>query len=156
MDIKNLFGQKIWKWFLIVLSGMVILVFVFGLGVQVGFNKSRALFLFGQPGIGRPQRGFGPFGMVPGPGMMQGHGTVGFITKISGNEVVVKNVSGAEVVVTIDQNTIVRKERTAVGIKDLTVGNQVVIFGQPALDGTLVAKLIRVVDSAGPEWGTLD
>ena len=153
MDIRHISWSDSWKWLLAILVELVLLLAVFAVGMQVGFHKTRSLFMYGQPGVGGMHRGWGsaePFGMMPGHIPAQEHGIVGTVVKFSGNEMTVKNIQGTEEIITVDSATVIRNSFGTATTTDIHSGDQVVAFGQPGTAGTLVAKLIRVVTNAVP------
>ncbi len=145
MSPKNILGSNFLKWLVIAMTGLIILLLVFQLGLSVGYRKANFAFRwadnykrdFGGPRIGM-------LGFYTGNDFMYGHGVSGTIAKISGNSVIVKTQDNTEKIINVDQDTVLNQAGTYIKLQDLQPDAQIVVIGNPNQDGTIEAKIIRV------------
>jgi len=143
--------------------GVVIIALVsFAGGVAIGFHKARFSYKFGENyernfvgGNFQRQKGGmmerGPRGMMGdfgGQGLRNGHGIAGSIISVSNNAIVVKDRSGQENTISVNDKTLIKNGQNTIGINDLKNDEQIVVMGQPGDNGTVNADLIRVFDNA--------
>ena len=141
----NFFVSKQASWLLLLVAAVILMLSSFWIGMAVGERKSAH---FG-PWYESYRRGFGPMpagpGRLPPPGGLPGaHGLTGKIVAASPMNVVIQGRNMLEQNVLIASSTQIR-----VGFRDGTVADlrpetDVVIFGAPAVDGGIQARLIRV------------
>jgi hypothetical protein len=152
MNIKEIFQPTHFNKLLIVLAVMVVLVFVFTLGVFVGHEKARFSGAWGEHyyrnimGPGGP----GGFGMMDFDRRgFNARSGLGQIIKIDGNALIVKDQANAEKSVLITDKTAIVKNNQNIKAADLKVDDKIVIIGQPNNQGQIEPKLIRVLPEPG-------
>lgn len=143
------------------MSIAALLLLSFKTGEFVGYKKARFSYRWAEnyhQNFGGPQSGFmrGPMGKfmpapmngfmrdVAGKDYMNAHGITGAILKIDGSTIVIQGQDGIEKTVLVSDNTIIKKRRGTVALKDLKVNDTVVIIGSPNDQGQIEAKLIRI------------
>ncbi len=146
----------------IVIVGEILLIFlVFASGVAVGLKKAHFSYRFGE----NYERNFmgsrldmkegkkpGFFGKTPpdfmreteGRDFRNAHGTAGTIISISDTNIIIKDRDGKENTVTVTDKTLIKSRRDDLRISDLKTGDEIVVMGSPAENGTVNASLIRV------------
>jgi len=124
------------------------------LGVGIGIGAALVLLLVFFVGIyfGSKKAGLFPFwerrhvyqnGFIP---HRFGHGAVGTIDTIGENTFVVKDRSGALKTILVDEQTILRRDRTEIKFSDLKKDEQVIVIGEPEeQEGAIKAREIRVM-----------
>ena len=78
-----------------------------------------------------------------------GHGAVGKITQIEGTTITLQTRDGATQTILTDSQTRVERggPKTAkLNLRDLKVGDQIIVTGAPNAQGQIKAKLIRVLN----------
>lgn len=140
------------RWIAIGLTGLAVVVLIFGAGMAVGGMKAKFSYRWAESyhkNFGGPQGGF--FGdwrrMPPLPGdFIEGHGAFGEIIELNDNGFVIKGRGDVEKMVIMIEDTIIKKGGKGMKtIKDnLEVGEYVVVIGSPNEEGQIEAKLIRV------------
>jgi len=143
--------RDILKKVIIAILCLVILFFVFGLGVIVGEKKAKFSFLWAEnyhKNFAGPPQGFlrdwrkGPFAKRE---FIEGHGAFGEIIEVKDDSFVIKGRGDIEKVILITKDTVIKKGMET--IKDnLKVGDFVVVIGSPNKEGQIEAKLIRVFE----------
>ena len=126
---------------------LIILLFVFKLGVYVGQKKAEFSYRWGENYhrvFGGPQTGF--FQDFVGGDFIQGHGTAGTILKTDKTALVVKTSNNVEKTFTLSGSTVIRRGAQTVSEHDIQVGQNIVIIGSPKDDGTIEAEFIRILD----------
>jgi len=152
MDINKIFKSKIFRWALIIIGALVVLLFVFKAGMIVGVKKADFSCRWSDNyhrNFGGPRGGF-----LEGFGdrdFMEANGVFGQIIKIDvststpTSTFVVKGRGDTERVVLLDGNSVVKNLKDTVKSSDLKVGDSVVIIGEPNAAGQIEAKLVRVM-----------
>ena len=135
-------------------AGLIVLLLVFMAGQFVGFHKATYSYEWGDrywQSFGGPKPGPGP--MMEGRGFMPGHGSFGSIVKVASGSILVQDQGGAEKEIVITKDTSIRRFDQTIDASDLRVNDQVTVIGAPAQNGTIEAKLIRVLPapSATPQ-----
>lgn len=148
------------KWTLIAIAALIVVMSAFNTGVHVGFKKAN--FAYGwdknytrnfggpRPGMmmgdfecsGRAPGGFEPFN--DGRFIMNPHGTNGVILKIASTTLAIKGSDNIEKTVLINKNTLIVAKRQNVTVSDLKTGDEVMVLGDPNDQGQINAKFIRV------------
>lgn len=145
---KSVKNSDTLKWIIVALSGLVIFLLSFGMGVRVGGMKARYSYRWAENyhrNFGGPPSGF--LGILPGfpqEEFIEGHGAVGEIIEVSDNSFVVKGRANVEKIVVLDEGTIINKGRELA--EGLEVGEFVVVIGSPNEEGQIKARLIRIFD----------
>lgn len=149
---RSFFQSGIFRGVLYGVGGMVILLLVFQAGVFVGFKK--AMFSsqwaknYSESFFPRPEMA-PPFMIKIRPGeprgFMNSHGAFGEIIKIEGSVIAVKGQDEVEKNILISDGTVIEKDFEKLGIADLQMGDEVIIFGSPNDAGQIEAKLVRIL-----------
>jgi RNase P/RNase MRP subunit p29 len=115
---------------------------IFSFGVFVGEQKARFSYRWGE----NYHRFFGgpPIGLGRPKGFFGGHGTVGTVVKKEKNQLIIRGPDNAEKVVLVTKNTYILKWRQKLALKEIKVGDRLVVLGQPNKRGQIKAGLIRV------------
>jgi hypothetical protein len=139
------------KWIIIGVIGFIILILVFGLGVQVGAGRARFSYQWTQSyhkNFAGPRNGFlDDWQNFPAGDMMRGHGIFGKIIKLDSGSIVIQGQDNAETVVLITKDTVIEKLQANITLDQLKVDDYVVVIGSPNASGQIEAKLIRVLPS---------
>ena len=140
--------RDILKWVLVGLAVFIVLVLVFKIGMFVGEKKAQFSFRWAENYhrmFAGPKAGFlGGLKMPPFSEFIEGHGTVGEIIKIEGNNLVVKGRGDVEKLILVNEKTIIKSGFKNIKVSDLKIGDIIVIIGSPNEKGQIEAKLIRV------------
>ena len=145
MDLQNLGQSKQFKWLLLGLGMLIILLLVFQLGMFVGFRKASFSYGWGDNyhrNFGGPRGGF--LRDFVGKDFINSHGTTGTVAKVDGNTVIIKDQDGKEKSVIVSGNATVRKGAEAITVADLKVDERIVVIGTPEDDSSITAEIIRV------------
>ena len=150
MNFKEFSQSKGFRGFIIGVGVFIILAFVFQAGMFVGLKKAEF--------SGRLGENYGRiFGEERGPGMMNGtfgmpfdnipggHGAVGEVLKISSSTIVVAEPGNVEKIVTINGETIIRKNRDEIKTNNIKVGDFVSVLGEANNNAEIEARFIRVM-----------
>ena len=150
MKIDNFFQSKTFKWIIIGTACIILLGFVFNLGVFVGAKRADFSFRWAEEyhrNFGGPQGGF--FGNFMGSDreFANANGSFGQIIKIDNNILTVKDNDGdnTEKTILVGDKTIIILQRKNIKLSDLKIGDNIVVVGEPNNDGQIQAELIRVM-----------
>lgn len=126
------------------------LLLAFQAGIFIGFRKAESAHRFGD-GYTRvfrgPDRAMG--GMPLPPDFPDSHGVVGTLVSVSAEALVVASPDKTERTARLSTTTEIRRFRETLNAADLAVGDAVIVFGDSAVDGTISARLIRIIPSQG-------
>jgi hypothetical protein len=148
-QINKIFSKENIKW--LITSFVIIALFflIFAFGVQIGDRKARFSCDWAnnyQNNFAGPRDGFGqPWQNLPGGDFINANGVFGEIIKINENDFIIKGKGGIENIIIINQDTTIQRFRDNIGLKDLKIGEFVVVIGSPNKSGQIEAKLIRVL-----------
>lgn len=155
INFNKFFNSKKFRAAIIVVASFAVLLFVFKVGVFVGYKKAQFSYRWGenyQRNFAGPRRGF--LGDIKrGFGdkdFINAHGTFGEIIKIdtaTSSEksiLIVKGKDDAEKTIIVSNKTIIVKGRDAVKIDDIKVDAIIAVIGSPNEQGQIEARLIRV------------
>lgn len=145
MDFKNFFKPDHLNKLLIVLASMVILVFVFSLGVFVGHEKARFSRAWGENYYRNIMGPGGPAMMDFNRPGLNAHGGLGQIIKIQGNNLIIRDQANMEKTILITDKTLIIKNDRNIKAADLKVDDKIVGVGGPNDQGQIEPKLIRVL-----------
>ncbi len=158
MNEKEIMQSKIMKTTTIVVGVLLVAVISFAGGLAVGFHKARFSYAFGEhyeknfmgrdggTMMGGDRRmSFASPRDFDGSDFHNGHGLIGEIISLSDNSLVVKDSSGKENIVALNDKTLVRSGRDEMKVADLQTGNRIAVIGKPGDDGTVNADFIRVL-----------
>ncbi|MFA6445928.1 MAG: hypothetical protein WCW14_01605 [Candidatus Paceibacterota bacterium] len=148
MNYKLFFKTYIFTKIVYIIAAIVIILFIFQAGVFVGYRKASFSYnlgdnyyqTFGGP-RGGPMMDRGPRGEE----FINSHGSVGKIIQISLPTIIVSEPNGVEKIITIDDDTTVRRFREELKPTDLSINDMVVIIGSPDKKGQIDASLIRLL-----------
>ncbi|OGZ79112.1 MAG: hypothetical protein A2358_03970 [Candidatus Staskawiczbacteria bacterium RIFOXYB1_FULL_37_44] len=146
MNTNNILESKLFKAIILSIAVLIILVFVFGLGVFVGTKKADFSFRWADQyhrNFGGPQRGF--FGDIMGNQFTNSNGVFGQILKIDGQILIIKGRGNAEKSILVSDKTSIIRQRDNIKLFDLKTDDIVVVIGEPNDNGQIEAKLIRVL-----------
>ncbi len=140
--MSNFLGSKKIRAVLWMLSGLIILFVVFGLGITVGyeragfasgFDRNYSRIFFGKPiGI-----------MAPSMPIVI-HGVVGTVIDIGTSTISVENQNHNERSVVVSSGTDIRYGQESVSIGNIAVGDMIAAIGEPNTIGQIDARFIRV------------
>ena len=150
MNLDQIFKTNYFKWSLLILVSLIVLLGVFRLGVLIGFRKANISYRweenyprnFGGPSDRAPL-GM-PRGNFPSEGFINPHGTAGQVLKIDGDTLVIKGDDNIEKTVVATSTTIIQKFRDQIKISDIKPDDHVIVIGNPGSNGQIEAKFIRV------------
>jgi len=146
----NKFSQsKLLKGAICGIAAFIIILLAFGAGAVIGSRKAD----FSHRWSDNYHRNFaGPReGFMKGFGnrdFMDAHGIFGQIIKIDGSTLAISSRDNAEMIVLVDDKTVIRSLRETIKAGDLKVDDNIVVIGEPNSSGQIQAKLIRVMPPA--------
>ncbi len=148
MGFKEIFKPVHFNKLLIVLAAVVVLVFVFSLGLFAGHEKGRFSKNWGENYCGNimgPGKR-GGFGMMnfDRPGF-NAHSGLGRIIKIDGNSLIIKDQANIEKTILITDKTAIVRDNKNITTTDLKVDDKIVVIGKPNNQGQIEPTLIRVL-----------
>ena len=144
-DLLKLKKIRITLW---VVGELVLLLVVFGLGMAVGDHRSLFASRFGE-NYYHNFLGMGDgFGGRMEMGHFNTHGVAGTVIDVTSSTISVKNFRGSEESVAILPETIVSENDNTVSSTVITVGNDVIVVGQPDNQGEIRARFIRLFTSS--------
>lgn len=147
--------KTILKKSLIALVSILILLFVFNLGIFLGYRKASFYY--------KGALNYGPniFGQAYPPdnnaamplrrlNAANDHGAVGNVIlsnlspdKKSGN-IIIENKDGIEESILISPNTVIRKNNAKISAVNINLGDSIVVLGSPNASGQIQADFIRI------------
>ena len=153
MENKNIFDSKLFGIIILSVTGLIVISFVFGVGVFVGMKKADFSFKWANEyhhNFGGPQGGF--LGNMMSQDFTNSNGVFGKIIKIdiSGENtaLTINDKDNVEKIVSSGNETTVRFQRRNEKVSDLKVGDSIVVVGEPQSNGQIEAELIRVMPAA--------
>lgn len=159
MNIDNLFQSRLFRGIILTIVGLIVLGFVFNLGVFVGTRKADFSFKWADEyhrNFGGPQEGFLRDFIGMGQGFTNANGSFGQIIKIDGQKLTVKDRDNTEKIVLVGDKTSIVRQMTSIKLSDLTIDDTIVVIGEPNNAGQIEAKLIRVMPPAPTNLPTLN
>ena len=124
---------------------VVVALVIFQAGIFVGYRRAAFSYGWGEryydTFVGRG----GPMGMPAFDRELNSNGTVGKIVTMSLPTIFISGTDNAERQVVLTDDTQIRRFRDALIPKDLSVGELVVVIGEPNQKGQIEATLIRVL-----------
>ena len=147
---NNIFESKVFKIIVLCIAGLIVLVFVFGLGIFVGTERANFSFRWADEyhrNFGGPQAGF--FGDFVGQDRQftNANGSFGQIIKIDSTSgtITIKGVDNVEKNILTTVKTTIIYQRKNIKLLDLKINENVVVIGDPDSNGQIQAELIRVM-----------
>ena len=153
MNLNKFFhsnGFKVATW---TVAGLIVSLFIFKVGVIVGYRKASFTYRWGDSyhrNFGGPRCGF--FRDFRDKDFISAHGVFGQIIKIDGSTLVIKGRDEVEKIVSIKNETAIRRFRDMVKPADLKVDDNVVVIGDPNDAGQIEAKFIRLLPPCCPKF----
>ncbi|NTW23004.1 hypothetical protein HGA34_05735 [Candidatus Falkowbacteria bacterium] len=162
MEMEKVVKSDYFKWTLVAIAALIIVLGAFRLGMIVGFKKANFAYgweknypsNFGGPRPGMMMgdfdrrdrdRGFGGFQPFnDGRFMMNPHGAGGKIIKIASSTFAIKGADNIEKTVIVGKDTSIVERRQNLSITDLKTGDEVMVMGDPNEQGQINAKFIRI------------
>ncbi|MCX6788633.1 MAG: DUF5666 domain-containing protein [Candidatus Jorgensenbacteria bacterium] len=147
INLREIIQSKALKYSIIILGSILVLLSAFKAGELVGFRKAEFSYKWGE-GYYRSVMGQrkGQMGNNFGENdFLMGHGVAGPIIKISSSTITVQDRDGAEKMIQVSNETVIKKFRETISINNLLVGESVAVIGSPNNTGQIGAKLIRVL-----------
>jgi hypothetical protein len=120
-----------------VLGALIALLIVFGLGISIGYDRASFASRFDE----NYARNFTP-GQAPSP--VSDHGITGSVIDIGTATISVDDQSNNEHSISVSSGTVIREMNNTIQIGDIKIGDQVVVIGEPNLEGQIAARFIRV------------
>lgn len=142
------------KWFIIAvasLAELILLLLVFRLGMVLGTHRAEFEGKWAENYgrfFGEPQKGF--FAEFSGNDQMNPFGNAGVVLSINGNVMVVRSSSNTEKTIMVTTSTVVRAGMSTIPVSNITVGDPIVVIGDPNGSGEIVARFIRTFPSPPP------
>ena len=150
--MQNFLQSNLFKGIIIGLGCLIVLTFVFSLGVSVGMKRANFAFQWADQyhhNFGGPQGGFlGDFPvMMNNNEFSNANGSYGQIIGISNNVLTVKDNDGdnTEKNILVGDKTTIILQRKNIKLADLKIGENIVTIGDPNSSGEIQAELIRVM-----------
>ena len=145
MQLKSFFSSQPFKWTLIVLLQIIVVLGVFRLGVVVGFHKATFSLRWGENYhhlFGGPRRGWGA--EFRRDDYISGSGIVGTVLKVATSTLTIRGKDNVERSVAVDANTVIRRQRDNATAADIVVDEPILVIGSPSSTGQIEAKFIRL------------
>lgn len=158
MDLNKIFQSKIFRWVIIIVGALVVLLFIFKAGLIVGVKKADFSCRWSENyhrNFGGPPGGF--FGGMGDRDFMEANGVFGQIIRIDASTstptstLAVRGRSDTERLILLDANSVVKNLKETIQPSDLKVGDSIVVIGEPNAAGQIEAKLIRIMPPVSPE-----
>jgi hypothetical protein len=155
MSVDGIFHSKLFKGIVIVLVILLILGLIFRLGMMVGGWKAEFSHSWGD----NYQRNFlglpgdsGPMGMMGlnDRDFMNGHGVFGKIVQINDGSFVINDNAGTEKNILVKTDTVIKRFKDTINLKDLKTDETVAVVGMPDSQGRIEAKIVRVMPADMP------
>ncbi|MGA2418333.1 MAG: hypothetical protein ABSF55_03790 [Candidatus Staskawiczbacteria bacterium] len=149
--MKDILQSKLFRGIILGIAGLIILAFVFGLGVFIGMKRADFSFQWAEEyhqNFGGPQGGiFGNF-MGTDREFANANGSFGQIIKIdpATETLTIKDASNnVEKNILVSDKTTIVYQRKNIKLSDLKLNDSVVVIGDPNSSGQIQAELIRVM-----------
>lgn len=131
-----------------ILTGLIILIGVFALGMNVGFYKARFTdnWIKNYPANFANGTGVYPMPLPPPNGSFNNHGVLGTILSTDGKTVIIKDEADTEKTIVLSSDTAYRQDSKNLKAEDLKISQKIVVIGSPNEQGQIEAKFIRIVN----------
>lgn len=146
MNTKEFTTSKKFHLLLLTIIGIIVALIIFQAGILVGYHRadfsrhSRENY-FQAFHENRPKF----LGMFGDERLPNSHGAVGKIVQINLPTLVVASPDNTENVITVTNNTEIRRQQNKILPTDISVNDSVVILGVPNSQGQIEARLIRLL-----------
>jgi hypothetical protein len=142
--------SKTFKFLVVILAELILLLGAFSLGLQVGFHKADFTYSW----ISHYPKNFtGPGGaqlMPPPPDngeFFNAHGLFGIILSNNGDKgLIIKDSDGNEKTILLGQGTTIRLNYQTIQQQNLKANQEIVIIGEPNGLGQIQARFVRILD----------
>ena len=154
-NLKNLHKNKPIRTIIAILLFLIIVLTAFQAGIFIGYQKASFSNGLGNKYYKQAFEGDRWGGSMMGffdrdlPG---GNGAVGKIVRIDTESIVVATPDNIEKTVKISKDTLIRRFRDEVTLKELKVGDQIVVLGSQNDKAEVEAKLIRLLPPPPSEF----
>jgi len=149
MDFKKFYKSKYTAQAIRLAGILALALFVFQAGIYVGYRKASYSYQWGDNYYRTfGERKGGLSGQMPGFEMMDptnAHGITGKILNIDLPKMMIVDRDNIEKTVIFTDSTNVRKFRDVISPTDLVVGDIIIVIGDPDTEGTIQAKLVRIM-----------
>jgi len=128
------------------IMGIIIFVFIFGLGVFVGTKRADFSFRWAEEyhkNFGGPQNGF--FGNMMGNEFTDANGVFGQVIKIEGQILTIKGRDNVEKNILVTDETTIVYQKKNIKLSEVKIDESVIVIGDPDNNGQIQAELIRVL-----------
>lgn len=152
--MKDIFAAAWVRWVFALIGGLVVFFLAFSVGVSVGYEKGVFASRWGR---NYENNFLGPgFGGMGGPGMPGGdaHGAAGTVIGVASSTFAIRDDENNEQSVAVTSSTILKKMDASISLRDLAVGDHVVVIGSPVATGQILARFIRVFSGPVPGAGS--
>jgi len=149
---NNFFESNLFKGIVLGVAGLLMVIFIFGVGVMVGLRRADFSFKWADAyheNFAGPRGGF--FTDAIDREFINANGVFGKIMKIDGQTLYLEAGDGTERVVLTDNQTTVRCHMEDENISALKVGDNIIVIGEPLDNGQIKAQLIRIMSSIIPQ-----
>lgn len=146
MNIHDFFQSKKITQLLWVVVVCVMCMVIFTLGTLVGFRKARFSYQWGENyhrTFAGPRNGF--LRDFSGKDFIGSNGIFGQIMKIDDSKLILKGRDDVENIVSVKENTTMKRFGDIIHIHDMAPNDYVVVIGDPNDLGQIEAKFIRVM-----------
>jgi len=130
------------------IAGVIVLCFVFGLGIFIGTRRADFSFRWAEQyhqNFAGPREGFLGMGNMMQNDFIDANGVIGEVISINGSKITIKGKDNVEKIVTTDEETIIMCQRQNFKLSELKSGDSVVIMGEPNNNGQIEADFIRIM-----------
>lgn len=150
MNFTEFIRSRIFTGIIIAVGALVALLVTFQAGVVVGTHRVEFAYQWGEEyhqNFGGPRGGF--IHPLTGPALPNPHATFGKVVRITLPAVTVAS-GDVEKVITIGDDTIIRRLDSTATATELKVGDQVVVIGEPDDQARIQATFVRVMPTVTP------
>jgi len=156
METEKFSQSKLLKGIILGGALFLLIMLIFCIGVFVGGQRAEFSFEWADQyhrNFGGPASGF--MGQMVNPDYIGANGVFGQIIKIDSSvagqsTITIKGADNIERVVSVDDDTTIRLQRSNINLSDLKNGENVVIIGEPTNNGQIEAELIRIMPGVPP------
>lgn len=146
IDFNRFFQSKTFRIILLSLAGFIAVLFVFKIGMIVGFKKAE----FSRNWTETYHRNFGgPMGGLfhdfDDDNLIDAHGIAGQVIKVEDSAIIIKGRDNVEKIVKATDDTVIQRFRNTVRITDVKIDEFIIVIGEPNNDGQIEAKFIRIM-----------
>ncbi len=146
MNLKHFFHNQATSKIILILAVLLVILVIFQAGLTVGFRKASFACNWNDSflqGPNNPRSMLAPF--INDKDDFNPHGAIGQIISTSLPVIMIKGQDNLEKVIHIGPNTAIRNFRQTASTSDLTVGQNIIVVGEPDDSGNIQAVLIRII-----------